>query len=70
MTKERNIDMYIAFDFQIENTHDAFVVCAFVCDTPSTHKQWKPLRNFGDRQSGFEDNQGIEYYALVRDTTI
>lgn len=43
--------MYIAFDFQIENTHDGFVVSAFVCDTPSTHKQWKPLRNFGDRQS-------------------
>lgn len=43
--------MYIAFDFQIENTHDGFVVSAFVCDTPSTHKQWKPLRNFGDRQN-------------------
>ena len=42
--------MYIAFDFQIENTSDGFVVSAFVCDTPSTHWQWKPLRNFGDRQ--------------------
>lgn len=42
--------MYIAFDFQIENTNDGFVVSAFVCDTTSTHKRWKPLRNFGDRQ--------------------
>lgn len=43
--------MYIAFDFQIENTHDGFVVSAFVCDTPNTNREWKPLRNFGDRQS-------------------
>ena len=43
--------MYIAFDFQIENTRDGFVVSAFVCDTPNTNREWKPLRNFGDRQS-------------------
>lgn len=43
--------MYVAFDFQIENTHNGFVVSAFCCDTPSTYWQWKPLRNFGDRQS-------------------
>lgn len=43
--------MYVAFNFQIENTPDGYVVSAFVCDTPSTYRQWKPLRNFGDRQS-------------------
>lgn len=43
--------MYIAFDFQIENTPDGYVVSAFVCETPSTSRVWKPLRNFGDRQS-------------------
>ena len=43
--------MYVAFNFQIENTPDGYVVSAFVCDTPNTNREWKPLRNFGERQS-------------------
>ncbi len=42
--------MYIAFDFQIQNTPDGYVVSAFVAETPSTSRVWKPLRNFGGRQ--------------------
>ncbi|EFM01823.1 hypothetical protein HMPREF0658_1311 [Hoylesella marshii DSM 16973 = JCM 13450] len=43
--------MYVAFEFQVENTSDGYVVSAFVCEPPSTYRTWKPLRNFGDRQS-------------------
>lgn len=40
----------IATNFQISNTHDGYIVSAFVY-TSAMHKEWKPLRNFGDRQS-------------------
>lgn len=36
--------------FQVSNTSDGYVVKAFVYMT-DRYRQWKPLRNFGDRQS-------------------
>ena len=42
---------YFAHDFQICNTPDGYVVQALVSEPPSSYRCWKPLRNFGDRQS-------------------
>lgn len=41
---------YVAFDFQVENTPEGYVVSACVSQPPSEYKTWRPLRNFGDRQ--------------------
>jgi len=40
----------IATHFQVVNTSDGYIVQAFVY-MPDGSRIWKPLRNFGDRQS-------------------
>lgn len=40
----------IATNFQVANTPDGYIVQAFVY-MPDGSRIWKPLRNFGDRQS-------------------
>lgn len=49
--EKQNQVMYVAYEFQIENTPAGYIVSALVSEPPSSYRCWKPLRNFGDRES-------------------